>query len=101
MFTAPKRYTLEELNARVPVSVAGWHMHTNLCRPPKGTEKAILPAGGTPPRFGLRGTIATERECSAAGGRFMATDFGWMVHVSPWETKPELVWGTHDEHSSH
>ena len=100
MFTAPKRYTREELNARVPVSVAQWHMHTNLCRPPKGEEHALLPSGSTPPRFGLRGTITTERECSAAGGHFMPTVFGWMVHVSPWETTPELVWGAHDEHSS-
>jgi hypothetical protein len=97
MFTAPKRYTPEELNARVPLSVAAWHMHTNLCLPPRGQEPAILPAGKVPPRFGLRGTIATEDACKAAGGRFMPTVFGWMVHVSPWETNPALVWGTHED----
>jgi hypothetical protein len=97
MFTAPKRYTPEELNARVPLSMAEWHMHTNLCLPPKGEARAMLPAGSAPPRFGLRGTIATEDGCKAAGGRFMPTVFAWMVHVSPWENDPALVWGTHED----
>ena len=98
MFTAPRRYTLEQLNERVPVSVAEWHMHTNLCLPPRGAgEQAILPAGKVPARFGLRGTIVTEEACSAAGGRFLPTVFGWMVHVSPWEKDPSLVWGTHED----
>ena len=96
MYTAPKRFTPEELNERVPLSVAEWHMHTNLCLPPMGQEQAMLPAGNVPSRFGLRGTIATEDACRAAGGRFHATVFGWMVHVSPWEKDPRLVWGAHD-----
>ncbi|HEY2896977.1 MAG TPA: hypothetical protein VGJ12_07560 [Gemmatimonadaceae bacterium] len=96
MFTAPKRFTPEQLNARVPLSVAEWHMHTNLCLPPRGQSRTMLPAGSTPSRFGLRGTISTETACSAAGGRFLPTVFGWMVHVSPWEKNPALVWGTHE-----
>ena len=96
MFTAPKRFTPEQLNARVPLSVAQWHMHTNLCLPPKGQSQALLPAGNVPSRFGLRGTISTEAACSAAGGRFLPSVFGWMVHVSPWEKNPALVWGTHE-----
>jgi hypothetical protein len=96
MFTAPRRFTPEQLNARVPLSVAQWHMHTNLCLPPRGQSQAMLPAGNVPSRFGLRGTISTESACSAAGGRFHPTVFGWMVHVSPWEKNPGLVWGTHE-----
>ncbi len=30
MYTMPKRATEEQLNARVPLSVAMWHLHTNL-----------------------------------------------------------------------
>jgi hypothetical protein len=97
MYTAPKRYTPEELNERVPLSVTEWHMHTNLCLPPVGQEQAMLPAGNVPSRFGLRGTIAREDACRAAGGRFHPTVFGWMVHVSPWEKNPALVWGTHED----
>ena len=97
MYTAPKRASMEELNARVPLSVAEWHMHTNLCLPPRGQSQAMLPAGHAPSRFGLRGTIATEAACREAGGRFLPTVFGWMVHVSPWEKNPALVWGTHED----
>lgn len=96
MFTAPRRFTPEQLDARVPLSVAEWHVHTNLCLPPRGQSRALLPSGSTPSRFGLRGTISTEAACSAAGGRFFPTVFGWMVHVSPWEKNPALVWGTHE-----
>jgi hypothetical protein len=97
MFTAPKRFTPEQLDERVPLSVAEWHMHTNLCLPPRGQSQAMLPAGNVPSRFGFRGTISTESACTAAGGRFFPTVFGWMVHVSPWEKNPALVWGTHDD----
>ncbi len=38
MYTAPKGATEEELNERVPLSVARWHKHVNLCMPQKGTE---------------------------------------------------------------
>ena len=98
MFTARKRATLEELNARVPLSVAEWHMHTNLCIPPKGEREAMRDGASTSHRFGFFGSITTEDACTAAGGTFMPTVFGWMVHVSPFETDPRLVWGTHDEH---
>jgi hypothetical protein len=97
MFTAPRRYTPEQLNARVPLSVAEWHMHTNLCLPPRGQSQAMLPSGNAPSRFGFRGTISTEASCTAAGGRFLPSVFGWMVHVSPWEKNPALVWGTHED----
>src|ERR1700742_1795516 len=36
MYTMPKRATEDQLNERVPLSVAMWHLHTNLCMPPKG-----------------------------------------------------------------
>jgi hypothetical protein len=97
MFTAPKHATPAELDARVPLSVAEWHMHTNLCLPPRGQSQEMQPSGNAPSRFGFRGTISTEAECTAAGGRFLPTAFGWMVHVSPWEKDPALVWGTHDD----
>src|SRR5260370_4412719 len=36
MYTMPKRATEDQLNARVPLSVATWHLHTNLCMPHRG-----------------------------------------------------------------
>lgn len=97
MYTAPRGATLDELNARVPLSVAEWHMHTNLCLPPKGEGNMLRARGDSAREFGLRGTIVTQAECDAAGGRFFPTVFGWMVHVQPWETNPKLVWGTHED----
>jgi hypothetical protein len=89
MYTAPKRFTEDDLNQRIPLSVAQWHEHVNLCLPPKGEERSMLSKN---PRFGLAGSIATQQECDAAGGKFYPIIFNWMVHVYPYEKKPEEVW---------
>jgi hypothetical protein len=80
MYTMPKRASEDQLNARVPLSIASWHLHTNLCLPPRGQMHS---ADFT--KFGLKGSIATQDACDAAGGRFMPTIFAWMVHVYPYE----------------
>lgn len=89
MYTAPVRFTEDQLNDRVPLSVAQWHQHVNMCRPPKGQEREML---SKDPRFGLHGSISTQQECEAAGGTFMPHVFGWMVHVYPWEKTPDEIW---------
>jgi hypothetical protein len=88
MYTARKLATEDELNARVPMSVARWHKHTNLCLPPKGTSLQQVDLK----EFGFRGSIATEEACEQAGGRWFPQIFGWMVHVYPYETDPAKVW---------
>jgi len=90
MYTMPKRATEDELNERVPLSVAMWHLHTNLCVPPKDQRQT---ADWT--KFGLHGSIATQQECNAAGGRFHPTIFGWMVHVYPYETALDKTFAMH------
>jgi hypothetical protein len=89
MYTAPVRFSEEQINERIPLSVAQWHQHVNLCRPPKGREMEML---GKSPKFGLQGSIATQEECEAAGGTFMPHVFGWMVHMYPWEKTPDEIW---------
>jgi hypothetical protein len=89
MYTAPVRFSEEQLNQRVPLSVAQWHQHVNMCKPPKGREIEML---GKNPRFGLAGSISTEEECKGAGGTFMPHVFGWMVHAYPWEKTPDEIW---------
>jgi hypothetical protein len=89
MYTAPVRFSEDQINERVPLSVAQWHQHVNLCRPPKGHEMEML---GKKPKFGLQGSIATQEECEAAGGTFMPHIFGWMVHMYPWEKTPDEIW---------
>jgi len=90
MYTMPKRATEDQLNARVPLSVATWHLHTNLCMPQKGQFRN---ADWT--KFGLRGSIATQEACDAAGGRFSPVIFGWMVHVYPYEDSLNKVFAMH------
>jgi hypothetical protein len=96
MYTARKNATQDELNARVPLSIAQWHAHVNLCLPPNRSEEDVLPRSS---KFGLRGSIATKEECDDAGGRFFPQVFGWMVHVYPFENKPEDIWSVERQHN--
>jgi hypothetical protein len=90
MYTMPKRASEEQLNERVPLSVAMWHLHTNLCMPPKDQRQ-----GADWTKFGLHGSIATAANCDAAGGQFHPTIFGWMVHVYPYETSLDRIFAMH------
>ena len=92
MYTKPKRATEDELNERIPLSLATWHLHTNLCMPPSDQ----LPNADWS-KFGLRGSISTEEGCHAAGGRFHPVIFGWMVHVYPYEDSLDKIFTT-DHH---
>jgi len=115
MYSAPASYTLDELNAIIPLSLAHWHAHTNICLPPGITEQDVMngeihahrtaasvpgdPMGFRPnsgarmrfgymadPRFGFAGTVSTQADCEAVGGNFHPQIFGWMVHVYPFES---------------
>src|SRR5579862_4476570 len=87
MYTAPKRATEDQLDQRVPLSIARWHKHLNLCFPQHGTN----PASVDWKKFGV-GSITTKAACNEAGGRFYPQLFGWMVHVYPWQKDPQQVW---------
>lgn len=98
MYTAKKTATEDELDVRVPLSIAQWHAHVNLCMPPADKRSEVLQSH---PRFGLRGSISTKEDCDAAGGRFMPQVFGWMVHVYPMETKAEDIWSVEKQMHGH
>jgi hypothetical protein len=89
MFTAPARLSEDELNNRIPLSVAQWHLHVNLCLPPRDQRSEMFKRDA---KFGLAGSIDTEEACEAAGGRFLPRVFGWMVHVYPFEKSSEEIW---------
>src|SRR2546426_1036493 len=90
MYTMPKRATEEQLNARVPLSMAMWHLHTNMCMPQKGQFRSA-----DWKKFGLKGSIATQDACDAAKGRFQPVIFGWMVHVYPYEDSLDKIFAMH------
>jgi len=90
MYTMPKRASEAQLDSRVPLSVAMWHLHTNLCMPPRAQ---LRNADWT--KFGLKGSIASQDACDAAGGRFRPSIFGWMVHVYPYEYSLDKIFAMH------
>jgi hypothetical protein len=98
MYTAPKKASEDELESRIPLSIAQWHAHVNLCVPPADKKREMW---GPHPQFGLAGSIATTEACDAAGGKFMPQIFGWMVHVYPFEQKPEDIWSVERQAHNH
>ncbi len=96
MYTAPKRFTEDDLNERIPLSIAQWHEHVNFCRAPEGRRKEML---GPNPKFGLRGSITTQAECDAAGGEFHPIIFNWMVHLYPLEKDAAQIWSVDRQHA--
>jgi hypothetical protein len=82
MFTARPNATEDELDKRIPLSVARWHKHTNFCGAPAAKVKEYF---GEHPKFGMFGSIHTKDACDAEGGTFFPVVFTWMIHVFPYE----------------
>jgi hypothetical protein len=68
MYVAPLSATLEDLDAMIPLSVAHWHRHMNICILGNGSSFRRIPKA------------TTTEACEAAGGRFRA-ESRYMVHV--------------------
>ena len=114
MYSAPAYFTPDQLNELVPLSVARWHEHVDICLPRGitlmdllrdkiGADRTDLP--GTLPvaanpqaldldhrvgfmadgRFGFEGQLHDQASCETAGGNFIPLAFGWMVHVYPFQ----------------
>jgi hypothetical protein len=88
----------DELDERIPLSVARWHQHINFCKAPEGEKAEYF---GPHAKYGLLGSISTREDCEAAGGVFLPHIFGWMVHVYPYETDPAKIWSTDDDDQGH
>jgi hypothetical protein len=98
MYTDAVGASEDELNDRVPLSIARWHQHVNFCKAPAGQKAAYF---GPDAKFGLEGSITTQEACEAAGGMFHPHLFGWMVHVYPYETDSKKIWSTDDDDQGH
>ncbi len=88
MYTAPDDFTYDQLDARIPLSVARWHRHVNLCLPSHNEAWSKVDWS----RFG-NGSIVDPAACRAAGGFWASQLQGWMVHVNPWQKDAREVWG--------
>jgi hypothetical protein len=91
MFTARPNATEDELNQRIPLSVARWHKHTNFCGAPANKVKEYF---GDHPKFGMFGSIHTREACEAEGGTFFPAVFTWMIHVFPYCRSAASVHGS-------
>jgi hypothetical protein len=87
MYTAPRALTEDQLNERIPLSIAQWHAHVHICLASDGSGRRLSRR-----QFGFKGTIADESECRQAGGRFVLQAGGWMIHVYPFEATSEKIW---------
>jgi len=114
MYSAPDYYTPDQLNQLIPLSVARWHQHVNICLPKGitlngllrdqiGSDRSDLPGTLTVAanpealdldhrlgfmadgRFGFEGKIHDASMCESAGGNFIPLAFEWMVHVYPFQ----------------
>jgi hypothetical protein len=97
MYTAPKNFNEDQLDERIPLSVAQWHEHVNFCTAPAGKKSEYF---GPNPKFGLRGSIDTQEECDAAGGKFHPVVFNWMVHLYPFEKDQTSIWSVERQHGN-
>ena len=68
MFVAPADATPDDLDAMIPLSVAHWHQHLNVCVSGRHGALTRIPRA------------TTAESCEAAGGRFR-TQSRYMVHV--------------------
>ena len=97
MYTAPKRFGPDKLNARVPLSVAQWHKHVNWCVPKKNETGRWSEQKEGHPVFGPASPIDTKAGCDAVGGLFHDTVFGWMLHANVFAgNDAKAIWG--DDH---
>jgi hypothetical protein len=98
MYTDRVDASEEDLNDRIPLSIARWHQHINFCKAPEGQKSAYFEPDA---KFGLLGSITTQEACEAAGGEFRSHLFGWMIHVYPYETDAKKIWSTNDDDQGH
>ena len=94
MYTASREATEDELNERIPLSIARWHEHVNFCAAPADRVKDYF---GAHPKFGMFGSIHTKEACEAEGGSFLPYVFPWMIHVFPYETDFKDVFSMNDD----
>ena len=94
-YTAPGASTEEVLDQRVPLSVAQWHQHVDLCVPkPDDTARWSELGPDDKPVFGPASAIDTKAACDSVAGVFKSRVFGWMVEARVFVSdNPDSIWG--------
>ena len=89
MYTAKADATPEQLDARLPLSVAVWHRHVHLRLAERRAAQRLGRPGGA---LRLRRLDRRRSACAAAGGYWIPRVFGWMTHVYPLESDADRIW---------
>jgi len=100
MYAAGESAAPEHLDALLPISIAHWHEHVNLCYPGR-SGGGVAPArvdARTVFWFKLYFSITSADECANAGGQFVPVEFGWAAHVYLFagSDDPRMIWGADD-----
>jgi hypothetical protein len=94
MYTTSPDATEDELNEDIPLSIARWHRHINVCWAPEDRVKDYHTAH---PKFGMFGSINTQEACTAERGDFHPYMFTWMIHIFPYEPDFKDVFSMNDD----
>jgi hypothetical protein len=78
MYTAPKNSNWNDLDQRIPLSIAQWHAHINLCMPPSDRKNE---AWGPNAKFGLVGSRAKTLVMPPAENSCLRYSAGWCMSI--------------------
>ena len=97
-YTAPGATTEEALDQRVPLSVAQWHQHVDLCVPKPDDGPRWSEVGpDNKPVFGPGSDIDTKVACDSVAGVFKDRVFGWMLEARVFVSdNPDSIWGANN-----
>jgi hypothetical protein len=100
MYATGESAAPEDLDALLPISMAQWHEHVNLCYPGGALVRYASKKvdAGTVFVSKLFFSITSAKECETAGGRFVPVELGWMAHVYMFagSDDPNVIWGADD-----
>lgn len=90
----------DSLDALLPISMAHWHQHVNLCYPGPPLSRGLSGKVDGALVFFMKGLIGitSAADCEASGGRFVRTEGGWMAHVYMFAggDDPKAIWDADD-----
>jgi hypothetical protein len=90
----------DSLDALLPISMAHWHQHVNLCYPSPTVGRYLSGKVDARLVFLMKVLvgITSAAECEAAGGRFVSSEAGWMAHVYMFvgSNDPKAIWDADD-----
>jgi len=100
MYATSASASPDSLDALLPISMAHWHQHVNLCYPGPtvGRYSSGKVNAGLVFVMKILLSVTSAAECEAAGGRFVPSEAGWMAHVYMFAggDDPKAIWDADD-----